>query len=84
MTQKDYLAIEFPNDLPKVLRLRSEDPIFDEICGDLELLGQDVELLSAKEGVPEDGAHLDILESMQALRQEIVEILLRKGNAAAD
>lgn len=84
MTQKDYLAIEFPNGLPAVLRLRSEDPVFDEICGDLELPGQDVELLSAKEGVLEDGAHRDILESMQALRQEIVEILRRKGNATAD
>jgi hypothetical protein len=84
MTQKDYLAIEFPNDLPTVLRLRSEDPVFDEICGDLELLGQDFESLSAKEGLLEDGAHLDILESMQALRQEVVEILLSKGNAVAD
>lgn len=84
MTQKDYLAVEFPDDLPAIQRLRSEDQVFDEICEDLELLGRDIALFSEEEIASENGLHLDYLESAQALRQEIVEILHSKGNSAAD
>ena len=84
MTHKNYLAAEFPDDLPALQRLRLEDQVFDEICEDLELLDRDISLFSEEEIASGNGLYLDYQESAQALRQEIVEILHSKGNFVAD
>jgi hypothetical protein len=84
MTQESGIASEFPGDLPAIQRLRSEDPVFAEICDDLELLGRDLALFSEEERLRKQGAYLDIQESIQALRQELIEILRRRSNSAAD
>lgn len=83
MTQ-NYLATEFPDDLPAIQRLRSEHPVFDEICGDLELLGRDIGRFSDVEKTLEQGLYLDCLESARALRREISEILQSQDNSGAD
>lgn len=82
MTQESYIASEFPGDLPAIQRLRSENSVFDEICDDLELLGRDRALFSDEERLPKQGAYLDVLESIQALREEIVEYLHTNGSPA--
>ena len=83
MTQASNIAAEFPNDLPAIQRLRSENSVFDEICNDLELLGRDLDLFSEKESLGKQGEYRDVLDSFQALREEIVEFLHTNANPAA-
>jgi uncharacterized protein YdcH (DUF465 family) len=84
MTQVSYITAEFPGDLLAIQRLRSEDSAFSEICDDLELLGRDLALFSDNESLPKQGAYFDILESILALRQELVEFLQRDVKSSAD
>jgi len=83
MIQESYIAAEFPGDLPAIQRLRSENSVFDEICDDLELLGRDLALISEEESPEKQGVYRDVLESFQALREEIVEFLHCKSNPVA-
>ncbi len=84
MTQESYIASEFPDDLLTIQRLRLKDSVFAEICEDLELMGRDIALFSKAERLGNQGAYPDILESIQALREEIVEFLQRNGKPAVD
>jgi uncharacterized protein YdcH (DUF465 family) len=83
MTRQSYIETEFPNDLSAIQKLRSENSVFAEICDDLELMGRDLALFSDDESLPEQGVYLDILESIQALRQELAELLQRHVKSAA-
>jgi len=80
MKQESYIAAEFPGDFQAIQMLRSRNSVFDEICNDLELLGQELALFSEEESLRTQGAYCDVVESMQALRLELVELLRRKSS----
>lgn len=75
MTQDSCLAAEFSEDLPTLLKLCSENTDVDEICTDLELLGQELAQFSKPERLQYRRGYLDAKESYLALRQELIEIL---------
>ena len=83
MTQENYITTEFPNDLVAIQKLRLVNSVFDEICEDLELMGRDLALFSEGERLQNHGAYLDVQESYQALRNELVEFLRRTGHATS-
>ena len=84
MAQESYISAQFPDELQAIRRLRSENPVFNEICDDLDLLGRDIALFSGEQRLSEQGAYLDILESIQALHHELVEFLQRTVKPIAD
>lgn len=81
MTHVSYLAAEFSDHLLTIQQLRSENADVDEICKDLEILGQELAGFSKPERQRYRRGYLDIKESYLALRQELSEIL--KSNAAS-
>lgn len=83
MTQDSCLAAEFSKNLPTLLKLRSENADVDEICTDLELLGQELAQFSKPERQQYRRGYLDAKESYLALRQELTEILQRTAEAKA-
>lgn len=84
MAQESYISAQFPDELQAIRRLCSENPVFNEICDDLDLLGRDIALFSGEQRLSEQGAYLDILESIQALRHELFEFLQRNVKPNAD
>lgn len=67
----------FPEHREDIRRLREQDPIFEEICGDYELIAG----LSGQNG-PEDGA---VAECLEGLAQEIERALTRRdGGSVCD
>ena len=83
MTQEGYITVEFAGELQAIKRLRSENSVFDEICKDLDLLSRDLATFSEEESLGKQGAYSDVLESIQALHQELVVFLKREGSPVA-
>ncbi|MGR3663063.1 MAG: hypothetical protein ACU0CA_18060 [Paracoccaceae bacterium] len=83
MTQDSCLTAEFSENLPTLLKLRSENADVDDICTDLELLGQELAQFSKPERQRYRRGYLDAKESYLALRQELTKILQSNAEVKA-
>lgn len=84
MIEVSYIAAEFPDRFLAIQRLCLKHSTFAEICDDLELMGRDLASFPKAERLGEQGAYSDIQESLQALREELVEYLHCKVRPTVD
>lgn len=84
MRQHSNVFTEFPDDLKAIRKLRSMDLVFNEICEDLEVMGQEIALLTEEQRLSTQGVFLDVNDSYRALRQELAEYLRKKGNTTTE
>ncbi|MBV1895942.1 MAG: hypothetical protein KUG70_05745 [Rhodobacteraceae bacterium] len=78
MAQDSDIAADFPDDIVAIRKLRLANLVFNEVCEDLELMSRDLALFSEEERRQKQGRYLDVHESYQALREELVEFLRRE------
>jgi hypothetical protein len=75
MTQDSCIGTEFPGEVLAIQRLRSDNSVFNEICEDFEMMGQELAGFSKGERLRNPDIYLDLQESYQALHQELVAVL---------
>jgi len=73
--QSRALAAVFPKDVETLRRLRAEIEGVEEICSDYELLFDELARLPSHEDGDTNMLRAQILESLDALREEIVGLL---------
>ncbi len=84
MKQSNHLKEAFPDCLAQLNTSRKSDPLLEEICCDLERLSVDLELARNETGRMSEGLRQDVIASINALKQEILNRLGSNSEAPVE